>query len=156
MEVILLERIGKLGGIGSIVVVKDGYGRNFLLPRNKAIRATKRNLEIFEARRKELEHENSLKKQAAELVLEKISGASVTILRQAGEDGRLFGSVSTRDIAAELKKVTGVEVEHTNIIIPSRFKQLGVYDLTVELHPEVLANISVNISHGVAEESTGA
>lgn len=151
MEIILLERVGKLGSIGTVVTVKDGYGRNFLLPRNKAVRATKRNLEMFEARRKELEHENDIKKQAAEALLEKISGAAVTILRQAGEDGRLFGSVSPRDVAVALSTTSGITVDHSQVIIISRFKQLGTYDLSIVLHPEVTATIALTIARGESE-----
>jgi len=153
MEIILLEKVGKLGNMGSIVTVKDGYGRNFLLPRNKAVRATKRNLEMFEARRKELEHENNIKKQAAEASLEKISGVEVTLLRQAGEDGRLFGSVSPRDIATALSTASGLVVDHEQVVIPSKFKQLGTYALNVELHPEVTATVSLIIARGDSEVS---
>lgn len=148
MEVILLENLPKLGLIGAVVKVKDGYGRNFLLPRKKAVRATKSNLEMFEARRQQIEHENKVKKEAAEALLPKFTDVSVTVLRQAGEDGRLFGSVSSRDVAKAITDVVGFDVDHSQVIIPSKFKQVGTYTLGVELHSEVVANISLVIARG--------
>ncbi len=153
MEVILLEKVAKLGSIGSVVTVKDGYGRNFLLPRNKAVRATQSNLKMFEARRQEIERENKMKKDAAEALLPKFSDVSVTLLRQAGEDGRLFGSVSSRDIAQAITDVVGLNVEYSQVIVPSKFKQVGTYSLSVELHPEVVAEISLVIARGEEEVS---
>jgi large subunit ribosomal protein L9 len=153
MEVILLEKVAKLGSIGSVVTVKDGYGRNFLLPRNKAVRATQSNLKMFEARRQEIERENKMKKDAAEALLPKFSDVSVTLLRQAGEDGRLFGSVSSRDIAQAITDVVGLNVEYSQVVVPSKFKQVGTYSLSVELHPEVVAEISLVIARGEEEVS---
>lgn len=148
MEVILLEKVGKLGSIGSVVTVKDGYGRNFLLLRNKAIRATKANLKMFEERRQEIERENKLKKEAAESLLPKFSDVSVTLFRQAGEDGRLFGSVTSRDIASAMTSVVKMNVDHSQVVVPSKFKQTGTYTLSVVLHPEVVAEISLVIARG--------
>lgn len=148
MELILLEKVGKLGNIGSVVKVKDGYGRNFLLPKNKAIRATKRNLELFAQRKNELELQDNLKKQAAESVLEKFSDVAVSILRQAGEDGRLYGSVSSRDIAEAVSSATGVEVHYLQISMVDKFKTIGNYNLKLELHPEVIATVTLNIARG--------
>ena len=123
------------------------------MPRNKAVRATQSNLKMFEARRQEIERENKMKKDAAEALLPKFSDVSVTLLRQAGEDGRLFGSVSSRDIAQAITDVVGLNVEYSQVIVPSKFKQVGTYSLSVELHPEVVAEISLVIARGEEEVS---
>ena len=145
MDVILLERIGKLGHIGDTVHVKDGYARNFLLPRGKALRATEANKKKFEAQRAELEARNrELKRGASEISL-KVDGANVIIIRQAGETGQLYGSVSARDIAEALT-AAGHPVQRAQVAIPHPIKTLGLHPVPIHLHPEVEAKITLNVA----------
>jgi large subunit ribosomal protein L9 len=137
--------------MGDVVTIKNGFGRNFLLPRGKAIRASKHNLQVFEQRKLVLVEENMVRKQQAEAVLEKLAGAEVKVFRQAGEDGRLFGSVSSRDIVNYLKSSHEVAIDHVHVIINEKFKQIGDYDVTIELHPEVIATVKLVIARGDAE-----
>lgn len=150
MQIVLLERIAKLGQMGDIVKVKDGYARNFLLPQGKALRANKANLAQFEGQRSQLEAQNLERKQEAESVKAKMDGTSVIVIRQSGDTGQLYGSVNTRDIAAALK-ADGFSLDRNQIILNSPIKTLGIYTLSVNLHPEVTTEISVNVARTVDE-----
>jgi len=145
MEVILLERIEKLGQMGDIVTVKPGYARNFLLPQKKAMRATGTNKAVFEQQRAHLEADNLERRQEAESVAGKIDGIDVTIIRQAGDSGQLYGSVSARDIAEAVTEA-GVTVARNQIVLDRPIKALGIYETRVALHPEVSVNVTVNIA----------
>jgi large subunit ribosomal protein L9 len=151
MQVILLERVERLGAIGDVVTVKNGYARNFLFPRSKAMRATAANLEDIALRKAELEAENEARKSAAEKVVAKINGLMVNLIRQAGEDGRLYGSVTSRDIANCINATGKAEVRHDMIVLNSKFKDIGIYSVDVMLHPEVKAVISLNIARSEEE-----
>jgi len=150
MQIVLLERIAKLGQMGDIVNVKDGYARNFLLPQGKALRANKANLAQFENQRGQLEAQNLERKQEAESVKSKMDGTSVVVIRQSGDTGQLYGSVNTRDIAAALKE-NGFTVDRNQIILNAPIKSLGIYALSVVLHPEVASSISVNVARTADE-----
>ena len=150
MEVILLEKIGKLGHLGDKVNVKDGYARNFLIPSGKALRATKANMEIFEAKKAELAKVSEEAKKNAEALAVKIKGKSFVVIRQAGDTGHLYGSVSTRDLAGVLK-ASGADVEYTKITIDTPIKEIGIYDVKVALHPEVVEVIKVNVARSEEE-----
>ena len=145
MDVILLERIEKLGQMGDIVTVKSGYARNFLLPQKKAMRATGNNKAVFEQQRTQLEADNLVRRQEAESVAGKIDGIDVTIIRQAGDSGQLYGSVSARDIAGSVPEA-GVTVGPSQIVLNRPIKALGIYETRVALHPEVSVNVTVNIA----------
>ncbi|MBC93470.1 MAG: 50S ribosomal protein L9 [Rhodospirillaceae bacterium] len=145
MQVILLERIEKLGQMGDVVNVKAGYARNFLLPKKKAMRATNSNQAVFEQQRTQLEADNLKRRQEAESVSVKIDGISVTIIRQAGDSGQLYGSVSARDISESVTEA-GATVNRNQILLNKPIKALGVYETRVALHPEVSVNITVNIA----------
>ena len=151
MEVILLERIEKLGQMGDVVTVKTGYARNFLLPQKKAMRATDSNRTVFEQQRGQLEADNLERRQEAESVAGKIDGIDVTIIRQAGDSGQLYGSVSARDIAGSVTEA-GVTVGRSQIVLNRPIKALGIYETRVVLHPEVVVNVTVNIAR-TAEEA---
>lgn len=145
MDVILLERVAKLGQIGDTVKVKDGFARNFLLPNGKALRATEANKKKFEGMKAQIEAQNLERKQEAEAVAQKLDGKSVILVRQAGETGQLYGSVSTRDIADALTK-DGFTVERRQIVLNSPIKLIGLHALPVSLHPEVEVKITVNVA----------
>jgi large subunit ribosomal protein L9 len=145
MEVILLERVAKLGQIGDTVKVKDGFARNFLLPNGKALRATEANKKKFEGMKAQIEAQNLERKQEAEAVAKKVDGKIVVLVRQAGETGQLYGSVSTRDIADALTK-DGVSVERRQIVLNSPIKVIGLHVLPVALHPEVEVKITANVA----------
>ncbi len=145
MDVILLERIGKLGHMGDTVKVKDGYARNYLLPRGKALRATEANKKKFEAQRADLEVRNHELKRTANEVAAEVDGVAVIIIRQAGETGQLYGSVSARDIAEALT-AAGHPVQRGHIAIQHPIKTLGLYTVPVELHPEVEAKVTINVA----------
>jgi len=150
MQVILLERVENLGAIGDVVKVRDGFARNFLLPQKKALRATDDNKKQFEARRAEIEAKNAEARSAAEKASGKIDGESYVLIRQAGEAGQLYGSVSSRDIADEIGK-TGAKVERSAVVLDKPIKTIGVYDVRVRLHAEVYANIKVNVARSQDE-----
>ncbi|MEM7427110.1 MAG: 50S ribosomal protein L9 [Pseudomonadota bacterium] len=150
MEIILLERIGKLGAMGDVVKVKDGYARNFLLPQGKALRANKANMAVFEARREELEKRNSEMKLTAEDAARALDGKNYVVIRSAGEAGQLYGSVSTRDIAA-LVSADGADVTRNNIVMPQPIKNLGMHDVEVSLHADVSATITLNVARSEDE-----
>ncbi len=145
MQVILLERVEKLGAMGDTVRVKDGYARNFLLPRGKALRASAKNMEKFEAQRAELEIKNAAAIEAAKSDSEKLDGSSYVLIRQAGESGQLYGSVSTRDIAAAASE-TGVAVTRNHVVLPDPIKTIGLYDVRIALHGEVAATVQINVA----------
>ena len=150
MQVILLERIEKLGQMGDVVTVKNGFARNFLVPQGKAMRATKANLAEFERRRVQLETANLQRKDEAAAVAEKVDGRSVVILRQAGEAGQLYGSVNARDIAAAFTE-EGVAMERQQVRLVAPIKALGVHEVQVALHPEVAVQVSVNVARSQEE-----
>lgn len=150
MDIILLERVGKLGHIGDVVTVKDGFARNYLLPQKKALRATEANKQYFESQRAELEAQNEERKGAAQTVAEKIDGSSYVLIRQAGETGQLYGSVSSRDIAAAASD-GDVNVTRGQIVLDKPLKALGLYDVRIMLHPEVTATVQVNIARSEDE-----
>ena len=150
MQLILLERIGKLGQIGDIVTVKDGYARNFLLPKKKALRATEANKIYFEQQRKSIEARNADQIKAAEKVAKQTQGAKVILLRQAGETGQLYGSVTSRDIAVELRKQK-IQVRRGNIILDSPIKEIGIAKVKVSLHADVIIEVDVNVARSAEE-----
>ena len=145
MQVILLERIGRLGQMGDVVKVKDGFARNFLLPQKKALRATDDNRKHFEKERVHLEARNLELKGEAEGVSGKIDGKTFTAIRQAGDTGQLYGSVSTRDIA-EVITAGGFAVDRRQILLDKPIKALGVHPIRVQLHPEVIVKVTMNVA----------
>lgn len=149
MQVILLQRVAKLGQMGEVVNVKDGYARNFLLPQGKALRANAANIKSFEAKKAQLEAQNLETKKEAEVVGEKLAGQTFIVIRSASESGALYGSVSNRDIA-EAATAGGFTVERGQVVL-SPIKSLGIHDVTVVLHPEVSVTISVNVARSVEE-----
>jgi large subunit ribosomal protein L9 len=150
MEVILLERIGKLGQMGDVVRVKDGFARNFLLPRGKALRATADNKKRFEDMKAELQSKNLELKGEAGALAGKLDGKTYVVLRQASEGGQLFGSVSTRDIAG-LLKTDGAEVDRSQIVLNAPIKTIGQYKVPLALHPEVEVSITVTVARSADE-----
>lgn len=147
MEVILLERVGKLGQMGDVVRVKDGFARNFLLPRGKALRATTDNKARFEEMKAELQAKNLERKGGAEKVAAGLNGKTIVVIRQASESGQLFGSVSPRDIAGEL----GAEVNRSQVTLNAPIKTIGKYTVPLALHPEVETNITVIVARSAGE-----
>ncbi len=145
MEVVLLERVAKLGQMGDVVTVKDGYARNFLLPTGKALRANKANLAQFESQKAQLEADNLERKQDAEAVKAKMDNQSVIIIRQSGDTGQLYGSVNSRDIAAALTE-SGFSVARNQVVLDTPIKVLGMYGIRIVLHPEVDSLIQVNVA----------
>jgi large subunit ribosomal protein L9 len=145
MEVILLERVAKLGQMGETVRVKDGFARNFLLPHGKALRATEANKKKFEGQRRQLEARNLELKAEAGVVAEKLDGLSFIIIRQAGETGQLYGSVSARDIS-EAITAAGFSVHRNQITLLQPIKTLGLHSTPVQLHPEVAAKVTINVA----------
>jgi len=145
MQVILLERIEKLGQMGDIVNVKPGFARNYLLPREKALRATDTNKKRFEGQRVQLETENLKQREEAGAVATKLNGLSVFLIRQAGESGQLYGSVNARDIAAEIT-AAGFTVSRNQVVLPDPIKALGLFELSVSLHPEVSSTVTANVA----------
>ena len=145
MQVILLERIGRLGQMGDVVSVKDGYARNFLLPQKKALRATKDNLARFETERSQLEARDLELKKEAEAVAAKLNGMNFVAIRQAGDTGQLYGSVTSRDIA-EVITGGGFTVDRRQIVLDRPIKTLGVHATKVALHPEVIVQVSLNVA----------
>jgi len=150
MQVILLERVENLGAIGDVVKVRDGFARNFLLPQKKALRATDDNKKQFEARRAEIEARNAEARADAEKASGKIDGGSYILIRQAGEAGQLYGSVSSRDIADEIVKA-GAKIDRNAVILNKPIKTIGVYDVRVRLHAEVHASVKVNVARSADE-----
>lgn len=150
MEIILLERIEKLGTIGDVVTVKDGYARNFLLPNKKALRANEANRKVFEANRERLETENAAKRQDAEAHAGNVDGTQIVLIRAASNAGQLYGSVAVRDIVEELNK-QGANVTKAMIVLEKPIKELGIFPVRVALHPEVSVQIEVNVARSEDE-----
>ncbi|GAB6966521.1 50S ribosomal protein L9 [Komagataeibacter kakiaceti JCM 25156] len=150
VELILLQRVEKLGQMGEIVTVKPGYARNFLLPQGKAIRANAHNRERFERERVQLEAQNLKNREEAERLSERMHGLSVILIRQAGDSGSLYGSVTTRDIAEAATKA-GLTITRNQVVLPEPIKQLGLYDVRVALHPEVAMQVTVNVARSEEE-----
>ncbi len=145
MEVILLQRIGRLGQMGDVVTVRDGYARNYLLPQKKALRATEENRKHFEQQRAQLEANNLEMKKEAEAVSEKLDGQIFTAIRSAGDTGQLYGSVSTRDIA-EVVTEGGFTIDRNQVVMERPIKTLGLHDCSVQLHPEVAVKVVLNVA----------
>lgn len=150
MEIILIERMPNLGNIGDTVKVKDGYARNFLIPQKKALRATKSNIAYFEAKRAEIEARNAEQRGEAEKVAKGLDKVSVVLIRQASDDGRLYGSVSARDIAAALADQKHA-VERKHVELNTVIKEIGIYPVKVALHPEVIVDVKVNVARSESE-----
>jgi large subunit ribosomal protein L9 len=150
MQVILLERVENLGAIGDVVKVRDGFARNFLLPQKKALRANDENKKLFEARRAEIEARNAETRASAVKASGNIDGKSYVLIRQAGEAGQLYGSVSSRDIADEIVKA-GAKVDRSAVVLDKPIKTIGLYDVRVRLHAEVSVGIKVNVARSQDE-----
>jgi large subunit ribosomal protein L9 len=150
LELILLQRVEKLGQMGDVVRVKPGYARNFLLPQKKALRATKVNLAQFEGQRAQLEAQNLRRREEAERLLERMEGLTVVVLRQAGESGSLYGSVSARDIADGCT-ASGLTVNRNQVVLEHPIKTLGLHHVRVVLHPEVSLRVTVNVARSAEE-----
>jgi large subunit ribosomal protein L9 len=150
MDVILLERVGKLGQMGEVVRVKDGFARNFLLPQGKALRATKESRTKFEGMKVQLEARNLEAKKEAEGIAAKLDGQSFVVLRQASESGQLYGSVSARDIATIVTD-GGFSAERSQIALHNPIKMIGLHSIALALHPEVEAKISINVARNADE-----
>ncbi len=146
MKVILTEKITKLGNIGDTVEVKTGYARNYLLPNNKAMRCTKENAALFEAKKAELVARHEKAKKDAESKVEAVKNAKLHMIRQAGDTGQLYGSVSSRDIARALKEIAGVNVESAQVMLGSPIKSIGVFDTKIALHPDVIVDVKVYVA----------
>lgn len=145
-EVILLEKVDKLGLMGEIVKVKPGYARNFLLPQGKALRATKGNIAYFEAEKASLEAANQKKADEASKLAKKIDGKTINLIRAASEAGHLYGSVNSRDITDVVEAETGVKAERRQVEMNQNFKEIGLFDVVIALHPEVKATVTLNIA----------
>jgi large subunit ribosomal protein L9 len=150
MQVILLERVEKLGQMGDEVKVKDGFARNFLLPKKKALRANKTNRDYFLGQKAQLEARNLEQKKEAETVGKKLEGKSFTLIRQAGDRGQLYGSVSPRDIAMAISE-GGVSVARTQVPLDTAIKTIGLFPVGVRLHPEVRVNVTINVARSEDE-----
>jgi large subunit ribosomal protein L9 len=150
MEVILLERVGRLGHMGDTVKVRDGFARNFLLPRGKALRATKGNKELFEKQRVQLEARNLEQKNEAAQIAEKLDGQSFVVVRSAGEMGQLYGSVSARDIA-DLVTAGGFTVSRAQVVLNNPIKAIGLTSVAIALHAEVEAKVTINVARSAEE-----
>jgi large subunit ribosomal protein L9 len=152
MKVILLERVERLGALGDVVSVKDGFARNFLLPRNKALRANSSNLKVFEAQRAEIEARNAKAREAAEKSAGGLDGSSFVLIRQAGESGQLYGSVSGRDVADAINAEGGkAKVDRSMVVLDKPLKTLGIHEVKVRLHPEVTVSVNINIARSADE-----
>ena len=150
MDIILLERIEKLGQVGDVVTVKNGYARNFLLPKNKALRATAANKTYFEAQRKDIEAQDLSAKKDAEGVAKKMKDVKIVLLRQASDSGQLYGSATSRDIAVQLGE-DGFKLDRNQIILDRPIKEIGLHDVRVRLHGEVTIKITVNVARSAEE-----
>lgn len=155
MQVILLQRVAKLGQMGEVVNVKDGYGRNYLLPQGKALRANAVNIKSFEARKAQLEVQNLETKTEAAAVAEKLDGQTFIVIRSASDSGALYGSVTTRD-AADAATAGGYTVDRGQVVLDRPIKDLGLHTVTVVLHPEVSAKIVMNVARSVEEAALQA
>src|SRR6476659_5698927 len=150
MEVILLERVEKLGAIGDVVKVKDGFARNYLLPRKKALRANEANRKVFESNRAKIEENNANRRTDAEKASKDVDGKTVKLIRQASNTGQLYGSVSARDIVEALE-AEGAHVTKSQVVLDRPIKAIGVHDIKVALHPEVAVMVKVNVARSPEE-----
>jgi large subunit ribosomal protein L9 len=150
MQVILLERVEKLGQMGDEVKVKDGFARNFLLPQKKALRATKANRDYFQGQKAQLEARNLEQKKEAEVVGKKLDGKSFILIRQAGDRGQLYGSVSPRDIA-DVVSAGGISINRTQVPLDQAIKTIGIFTIGVRLHPEVRVKVTINVARSEDE-----
>lgn len=150
MEVILLERVEKLGAIGDVVKVKDGFARNFLLPRKKALRANEANRKVFEANRERIEADNAAKRTDAQAEAKTLDGVSVTLIRQASNTGQLYGSVAVRDLVEALE-AENHKVNKSQIVLDKPIKAIGLYEVKLALHPEVSVTVKVNVARSPEE-----
>jgi large subunit ribosomal protein L9 len=150
MQVILLERVEKLGAIGDIVTVKDGFARNFLLPRKKALRSNEANRKVFEANKARIVADNDTRRAEAEVASKDVDGTSVTLIRQASNTGQLYGSVASRDIVEALE-AAGKKVSKNQIVLDKPIKSIGLYDVKVALHAEVAVMVKVNVARSPEE-----
>lgn len=150
MDIILLERIEKLGTIGDVVTVKDGYARNFLLPNKKALRANAANKQVFEANRERLEAENAEKREVAKTNSTSIDGKQIILIRAASNSGQLYGSVAVRDIVEELNK-DDAGLDKSMVVLERPIKTLGLFDVRIALHPEVSVTVQVNVARSEDE-----
>jgi len=155
MEVILLERVEKLGQMGDLVNVKPGFARNYLLPKKKALRATEENRKRFDAQKAQLEAQNLERRKEAEAVAAKMEGLAVVILRQPSESGQLYGSVNSRDIAEAVSEA-GFTVDRHQVQLAATVKQLGITETKVSLHPEVSVEVTVNVARSADEAAAQA
>jgi large subunit ribosomal protein L9 len=150
MKVILLERVERLGALGDVVTVKDGFARNFLLPRSKALRATAGNMKVFEGQRADIETRNAAARASAAKAGERLDGAAYVMIRQAGDSGQLYGSVSGRDVA-DAVNAEGGKVDRAMIVLDKPIKTLGLHAIKVRLHAEVTATVTINIARSADE-----
>jgi large subunit ribosomal protein L9 len=150
MEIILLERVEKLGGIGDVVKVKDGFARNYLLPRKKALRANEANRKLFEANRARIEEENVERRSEAEKSAKSVAGKTVQLIRQASNTGQLYGSVSARDIVEALDS-QGAKLTKSQVVLDRPIKSIGMHEVKVALHPEVAVTVNVNVARSPEE-----
>ncbi len=150
MQVILLQRVENLGQMGDVVAVRPGYARNFLLPRQKALRATKENIAFFDGQKKELEAQNLKRREEAQKVSGKVEGLKVALIRQASEAGQLYGSVTARDIA-DAVSAKGFKIDRNQVTMDRAYKLLGLYPVKVYLHPEVVVEVTINIARSAEE-----
>ena len=151
MEIILLERIEKLGAIGDVVTVKDGYARNFLLPNKKALRSNNANKKVFEANRAKIEADNAARRSDAEKAAEGVNGKQIVLIRQSSNAGHLYGSVAVRDVVEALHADGVTNVTKAMVVLERPIKTLGVFDVKVALHPEVAVTIQVNVARSPEE-----
>jgi large subunit ribosomal protein L9 len=151
MEIILLERIEKLGAIGDVVTVKDGYARNFLLPNKKALRSNNANKRVFEANRAKIEADNAARRAEAEGAADGVNGTQIVLIRQSSNAGALYGSVAVRDIVEALNAAGVTNVNKAMVVLERPIKTLGVFDVKVALHPEVVTTITVNVARSPEE-----
>ncbi len=150
MQVILLERVEKLGAIGDVVTVKDGFARNFLLPRNKALRSNEANRKVFEANKAKIVADNDARRTEAQAAASGVDGTTVTLIRQASNTGQLYGSVAVRDIVEALE-AAGKKVSKNQVVLDKPIKSIGVYDVKVALHAEVVVMVKVNVARSPEE-----
>jgi large subunit ribosomal protein L9 len=150
MDVILLERVEKLGAIGDVVKVKDGFARNFLLPNKKALRANEANRKVFESNRAKIEADNASRRTDAEKDAKGFEGAAVTLIRQSSNTGQLYGSVAVRDLV-EAMEAAGHKVGKSQVVLTKPIKAIGVYDVKVQLHPEIAVSVKVNVARSPEE-----
>ena len=155
MKVILMERVEKLGLMGDVVKVKPGYARNYLLPQKKALRANKDNLALFETQRKQLEADNLKLREEAGAIAAKLDGLVVVLIRQAGDNGQLYGSVTARDLAQAITEA-GFTVDRKQIVLDKAIKVLGLHPVKIRLHPEVVVEVTANVARSVAEAESQA